>query len=62
MAHGVHTRQSGRDRLRVAYVQAVTQVEHDRLVPPCGQRFDDMTPDEPGSAGDQYSHTRTLEA
>ncbi|GAA0298782.1 hypothetical protein GCM10009540_17470 [Streptomyces turgidiscabies] len=56
MTDGVDAGQYGGDRVGVPHVQAVTQVEHDRLVAPRGQGLHDMTPDEPGSAGDQYSH------
>lgn len=56
MTDGVDAGQHVGDRVGVPHVQAVTQVEHDRLVAPRGQGLHDMTPDEPGSAGDQYSH------
>ncbi len=57
MTHGVHAPQCGRDGLAVAHIWTVTQVEHDCLVSARGQCLDDMGPDEPGTAGDQYSHT-----
>lgn len=62
MADGVHTGESAGDRSRIAYVGAGIRpdVVHDRLVPVRRQRLDDMGPDEPGTAGDQYTHTATL--
>ncbi|GGY24942.1 hypothetical protein GCM10010384_34920 [Streptomyces djakartensis] len=62
MAHGVDTGQRVPDRRRVPYVGAgiIPHVEHDRLVPVLPEGGDDMGPDEPGTAGDQYTHTATL--
>lgn len=62
VADGVHTGQGALDRRPVAHVRAgvLAHVEDDGLVPVCRQGLDDMGPDEPGTAGDQYAHALTL--
>ncbi len=60
----VHAGQGAGDRRVVAHVGARIgpDVVHERLVSARPQRLDDMGPDETGTAGDQYSHTATLDA
>jgi hypothetical protein len=62
VAHGVHPRQGAGDGRRIPHVGAgvLPHVEHERLVPALPERIAHMGPDEPGTAGDQYTHTVTL--
>ena len=37
------------------------RIEHDHLMAARDQRLGDVSPDEPGSAGEQYAHDATLD-
>lgn len=58
MTHRVHPVQRTKDGSSVPQVRAGVHrtVEHEGLVTVFRRRVDDMGPDEPGTAGDQYSH------
>ncbi|SCD88668.1 hypothetical protein GA0115252_12322 [Streptomyces sp. DfronAA-171] len=62
VAHGVDPGERPGDGVRVAHVvrRVGARVEHDGFVPARRERFDDVGPDEPGTAGDQYAHAPTL--
>lgn len=44
-----------------SFASSGPHVEHERFVPALRERLDDMGPDEPGTAGDQNTHTATLD-
>jgi hypothetical protein len=62
MTDGVDPAQRPPDAFGVPHIgtRIVPDVVHDRLVPARAQRRDNLGPDEPGTAGDQYTHTATL--
>ena len=59
---GVDAREGTGDGRGVAHIGAgiLPDVVHERFVAVCPQGVHDMGPDEPGTAGDQYTHTATL--
>lgn len=62
MTHGIHPTERPPDGHRIPHVCCgiFFDVEHHGLVPALPEGSDDMGPDEPGTAGDQYTHTATL--